>query len=378
VVRINKGNIYGWYNRGVVKYMNGNYRGAEKDFTKAIELFPDFAQAYLNRSGARGQMNDEKGAYSDVQTAKAIRDKFNNMPSDSIPLMYKDSIEFTKLIAFQSDFNNANAEDGYVQFKNVFVQLESNFVISMLANDEDSYIEEKRKQYYIKEIAEYNESKLADHRLAFGLTKQVNQLSPTKSAEILTRMDSSLQSNPNNPYNYLYIGILNERLGNLQAAQESYAQAVKLDPTFGFAYLNLANVIYLNAMEQSEHEIDRKPNITTGDMDEEGKSDIKYDLPDLTRAISYYNQALQIYPELGFLYYNRGNLYNKMQNYMSAISDYDQAIKLQPNLAEAYYNKGLTLLLLKDNESACPNLSKAGELGIIPAYNLIKRYCIKN
>jgi len=379
VVRINKSNIYGWYNRGVVKYLNGNYKSAEKDFTKAIELFPDFAQAYLNRSGARNKLNDEKGAYLDVQMAEEIRDKFNNTPVDSIPLMYKDSIEFTKLIAFQSDFNNANADNGYIQFKNVFIQLEPNFVISMLANDEDSYIEEKRNQYYIKEIAEYNESKLAAHKLAFGLTKQVNQLSPKKSAEILARMDSSLKSNPDNPYNYLYIGILNERLGNLQAAQESYTQAVNLDPTFGFAFLNLANVIYLNMIALNEREKDNEPNITTGDMDDNTKNeDISYEIPDLQMAIEYYNQALQIYPTLGFLYYNRGNLYNKMQNYMSAINDYDQAIKLQPNLAEAYYNKGLTLLLLKDNEAACPSLSKAGELGIIPAYNLIKRYCIKN
>ncbi len=377
VVRINKGNIYGWYNRGVVKYMNGNFKGAEKDFTKAIELFPDFAQAYLNRSGARSQMNDEKGAYTDVQKAKEIREKFNNLPPDSIPLMYKDSIEFTKLIAFQSDFNNANADNGYVQFKNVYIQLESNFVISMLANDEEKYIEEKRNQYYIKEISEYNESKLAAHKLAFGLTKQVNQLSPNKSAEILARMDSSLKSNPNNPYNYLYIGILNERLGNLQAAQESYTQAINLDPTFGFAYLNLANVIYLNVMKNQEREIENRPNISTGDMEDTREKDKMYEIPDLKAAINYYNQALQIYPELGFLYYNRGNLYNKMQNYMAAINDYDQAIKLQANLAEAYYNKGLTLLLLKDNEAACPNLSKAGELGIIPAYNLIKRYCIK-
>lgn len=378
VVQINRSNIYGWYNRGVVKYLGENYKSAEKDFTRAIELFPDFAQAYLNRAAARNGMKDEKGAYDDMEMAKAIKEKFNNMPSDSIPLMYKDSLEFTKLIAFQSDFNNANSEDGYVQYKNVYVELESNFVISMLSNDEEAYIEEKRKQYYIKEIAEYNQSTLSAHKLAFGLTKEINQISPKKSAEILMRMESTLEKNPNNPFNYLYIGILNERLGNFDEAEKSYQEAVNLDPTFGFAYLNLANVLYLKMMEASERPINHEPNITRGDMEDQKETEVEYNIPDLQQAVNYYNQALQIYPNLGFLYYNRANLFNKMQNYMAAIEDYNKAISLQPNMAEAYYNKGLTLLLLKDNEAACPNLSKAGELGIISSYNMIKRYCTKN
>ncbi len=291
--------------------------------------------------------------------------------------MYKDSIEFTKLIAFQSDFNSANTEDGYIQYKNVFIEQEANFVITMLAEDEDSYIEEKRKQYYIKEIADYNQSNLAAHKLAFGLTKVVNQLSPQKSSEILERMESTLESQPNNPYNYFYIGILNERLGNLEAAQISYEKAVSIDPTFGFAYLNLANVTYLNTMKEYERIIEAKPIISTEDAEDFEEATVNYEIPNLQKAIQYYNEALQIFPELGFIYYNRGNLFNKMQDYMAALSDYDKAVKLQPDIAEAYYNKGLTLLLLKDNESACPNLSKAGELGISSSYNLIKRYCVK-
>jgi hypothetical protein len=44
-------------------------------------------------------------------------------------------------------------------------------------------------------------------------------------------------------------------------------------------------------------------------------------------------------------------------------------------MAEAYYNRALTLLYVKENNLACKDLSKAGELGIKEAYNVIKRYC---
>jgi hypothetical protein len=53
------------------------------------------------------------------------------------------------------------------------------------------------------------------------------------------------------------------------------------------------------------------------------------------------------------------------------------AIYYDPNLADAYYNKGLLLILIHQNETACISLSKAGELGILEAYPVIKKYCDK-
>jgi len=373
VTSINPTNIYGYYNKANVKSLMGDYKGAIKDYDKAIELFPDFARAYLNRSSIKEKLNDKKGAYTDYLTAEVIREKFDR--SDSIPELFKDSLQLTKLIAFESDFNNANADNGFIQFKNVYIELESNFNISMLAKDEELYIDERRKQYFVPEIAEYNESNLSQYKLAFGLTKEVNLLHPTKAREILQRLNNALKEQPNNPYNHLYIGILNERIGNLPSAERSYLEAVKLDPTFGFAYLNLANVAYLMAMEDVEKSSKSNENLINQNLEDLKKPNDQFVVPDLKKSIQYYNMAMQIYPHLGFIFYNRANLYSKMQEYMNAINDYNKALELQPNLAEAYYNRGLTLLLLQDNVSACPDLSKAGELGISNAYNVIKRFC---
>ncbi|MBN2236433.1 MAG: tetratricopeptide repeat protein [Bacteroidales bacterium] len=373
VTSINPTNIYGYYNKAYVKSLMGDYQGAIKDYDKAIELFPDFARAYLNRSAIKEKINDKKGAYSDYLFAETIRDKYDG--KDSIPELLQDSMQLTKLIAFESDFNNANADDGYIQFKNVYIELESNFNISMLAKDEKVYIDEKRKQYFIKEISEYNESNLAQYKLAFGLTKEVSLLHPTKAREILQRLTSALKDQPDNPYNHLYIGILNERIGNLPSAERSYLESIELDPTFGFAYLNLANVAYLMAMEKMQENTQSNQAQISKTLDDFNNQSNQLAIPDLKKAVDYYNMALQIYPKLGFIYYNRANLYSKMQEYMKAMDDYNTALELQPNLAEAYYNRGLTLILLQDNASACPDLSKAGELGISNAYNVIKRFC---
>ena len=54
--------------------------------------------------------------------------------------------------------------------------------------------------------------------------------------------------------------------------------------------------------------------------------------------------------------------------------DYDKAIELDPKLADAYYNRGLTHIYLGNNRLGIQDLSKAGELGLYAAYNVIKRF----
>ena len=57
-----------------------------------------------------------------------------------------------------------------------------------------------------------------------------------------------------------------------------------------------------------------------------------------------------------------------------AFEDYTKAIELNPNFAEAYYNRGIIQIFMKDTRKGCLDISKAGELGIVEAYEVLKRY----
>ena len=48
-------------------------------------------------------------------------------------------------------------------------------------------------------------------------------------------------------------------------------------------------------------------------------------------------------------------------------------IETNDGIGEAYFNRGLLKLLIDDKITAIPDLSKAGELGIYQAYNIIKK-----
>ncbi len=63
-----------------------------------------------------------------------------------------------------------------------------------------------------------------------------------------------------------------------------------------------------------------------------------------------------------------------LKDYRAALADYDKAIELNPDFAEAYFNRGLTHIFLGNNKQGISDLSKAGELGIVSAYNIIKRF----
>lgn len=86
------------------------------------------------------------------------------------------------------------------------------------------------------------------------------------------------------------------------------------------------------------------------------------------------DQVLILAPDFVYAYYNRGNVLSMLKDYRGALADYDKAIELNPDFAEAYFNRGLTHIFLGNNKLGIADLSKAGELGIVSAYNVIKRF----
>lgn len=50
--------LFAYNNRGIAKKNLKDYKGAIKDYTKAIEIDPDYTTAYNNREIAKNNLND--------------------------------------------------------------------------------------------------------------------------------------------------------------------------------------------------------------------------------------------------------------------------------------------------------------------------------
>ncbi|NJL42541.1 MAG: tetratricopeptide repeat protein [Pseudanabaena sp. SU_2_4] len=61
-----------YLNRGISRLTLGDLKDAIEDFTKAIELKPDNAQAYTGRGRARVALSDKQGAIEDFQKSASL------------------------------------------------------------------------------------------------------------------------------------------------------------------------------------------------------------------------------------------------------------------------------------------------------------------
>ena len=107
------------------------------------------------------------------------------------------------------------------------------------------------------------------------------------------------------------IGAINQSLGRLDEAKETYKKVISLNPEYAQAYNNMG--------------------IT---LKNQGKLD---------EALKAYDKAIKLKPNLAEAYYNIGNALTAQGKLEEAIKAYNKAITLKPGYAEAYYNMGIAL-----------------------------------
>lgn len=91
---------------------------------------------------------------------------------------------------------------------------------------------------------------------------------------------------------------------------------------------------------------------------------------DYNSAVEAFNKSIDINPQNGNAYNNRGKAYADLNQYEQAIADYDKAIALNPKDAYAYNNRGIAYKELKQIEKAIADYDKAISIdpGIAAAY----------
>lgn len=384
VALYNPGNVLVFYNRASVKIQVGDYRGAIADYTRAIELYPDFANAYLYRSQLKAALRDFRGSEADRRIAETKINEYRRKLSDSTFTSFADtSRQFDKLLSFDADFGNNELRSmrGDVRHD---VRLMPVFRISFVAQDTAVVYNPRnyrnaRLDGYLAELAATETGKSAEGTgYHFDLTgMSAASVVPEDRIEAWDAANGAPVSWEDN----FLKGITQTLLRQYASALSYYRRAARVADDNPLIYLNrgaaqaemiefIASLEGNNVMQQiSIHTDDPAARL----LQTQARRTYDY-----SEAIADTRRAAQLMPELPQIYYNLGNMLCLSGDLPGAFEQYTKAIERFPYFAEAYYNRGLVQIFMQDTQKGCLDLSKAGELGLDEAYEVLKRYCIKN
>lgn len=353
-------NVKGYFNRAGVYAELGRYGEALGDYTKAIDLYPDFANAYLSRALVKERVHDLAGASHDRAIAsrkiEEYEAKLEENP-DEISIYADTSRHFNQLVSFESKLAESRLQDD----KQGTITLRPLFRFTLTSPDQAP-----SHRYYVERMELFREE-LGDADIVFSC--HPSTLSEEEIAEAnRTYEKESLDGEWRGLFKY---GISQLCVRQYTSAVGLLSEAIAASPNSPMLYLNRATtraemIDFISSINRSDR-ISIDSEMVPGHS--HNQRQYNYD-----EAIADLNKAIELAPEVAYLYYNRGNLLALSGDMPAAYDDYTRAIELAPELAEAYFNRGLVQLYMKDTRKGCIDLSKAGELGIKEAYTVLKRY----
>ena len=362
VVEMNPDNILIFFNRGLLKMEIKDWYGAYDDFTESIRLYPDFVKAYLVRSAVDEELNRMEEAEKDRYAAMRIMDRYKRMKAGDRNALVDTTANFRKLI----DINARQDEvrdviNGRVQDKRVIIELQEVFFVQYLSLDS---LRSGKVQYYNKHIMAYNQAHNYRPSITVCNKRPVypEGFVQTNIGELSARISGTEKAD-----DYLLRGGFYLSSGDYPAAIADFSAITAREPDNLLALFNLANARMM--MYDYIESVDDKTPRVVGERPNEIRK-VDYSL-----VLEGYRRCLEIDPDFVFARFNIGNVYAKNGEIDKAIEAYTQVIRQDRELAEAYFNRGLLYIYIGQKAQASADLSKAGELGITSAYNIIKRYC---
>ena len=308
------------------------YEEAIGAYDKAIELNPDYADAYRKRGTVKLALDDYEGAIEDYTQCIKLN-------SGSAWVYYNRGLAQAKLGYSESKKENVEkAQDLYESTIEDCTQ-----VIKLDPEDVDSYLNRgvakialgglQAARGNIEEASRLYDAGIGDYTQAI-------KLNPEYAAAYNNRALGQSQLGESKAKQ----GDIAEAQQYYQSAIDDYAQAIELNPTEAYLYNNRAWVKGLFG----------KSDAATGNI--AGAREL------YEAAIVDSDTAIKLDADLSNAYHTRGAAKAALGDLEGAIADFDRAIEIDPESAENYYERGLAKEALGRNEEARADLIKAKEL----------------
>ncbi len=393
VLQSNPDDFISRYNRAMVYIQTGRNRQAIADLNNIIDKYPDFESGYIARAQAKQQMGDRRGSQADYDHAIAMFRRKKTRTSDYDPAQIQmEKIEqarergelptetegevinrFNTLLTVAPENpikpEYDNKQRGRVQDANVEIEPQPPFELTYYSHDNKL----NGKTHYLREIAEVNDSHALQRVLT--ITNNARRLNDDDIEACFASIEyynSLLATNTPRSIDYFARALDYLLVKDTEHAIADCDRALAINPNFALAHMlrAAARDLAIDIRRAAAAEADHSP---TGDIKAQTALHQREDAADLNAVIADLDSALALSPKNPYAFYNKALALATQGELTQAISCYNSAIAAKPDLAEAYYNRGITYLRLGNKPQGIADLSKAGELGILPSYNVIKR-----
>lgn len=380
VLAIDPDNFHAIFNRGLVNLEIGEYRKALDDFNTIIRRYPRFHTAYyalaecyrnlgniqkmldnvkkadqlvanyvadpkrnpLDRPAiAQGQTNTEGAVRTPEEEEEEFMQKFNQLVTTSAA--------GTQQLAFNDRIK------GRVQDRDINVRPADAYTLSFfpperslrnLSNNFRNLETLNRRQYISRKIY-----------LLSGDPTPSDSESLQATFAIEGEFSSAIESTDTpRPIDLLGRGVARIMLKNYDDAISDLTRAIEGSDDFTTALFARAYAYRRRSLSTKEGE----------GADMMARNDAMLAMRDL-------DAMLAIDPQTAYAWFNKGLIYYELNDYTSAIDSYNRALQIEPGLGEAYFNRGMAYMRQGNRKMAFADLSKAGELGVMQSYNILKR-----
>lgn len=379
LVELDPGNVRALYNRALINKAKGRYKQALEDINKVMAEYPELSNVYYIRGDIYRETHDFNRAQRDLDRARALARAARAQDAPEVaapqpgdePPVDEAAREFATLLTvddnadIREEYNNT-AIRGKVQDKNLQIEPEGWMELSYYMAPSEL----RPGGYYIKEVDDLNSTRIL--RYSIVVTPAVPMADSETADRHFKSIDyynSYLASHTPRAIDYIGRAMDFMTVRDYARAIQDLDRALALTDEQPVALLLRAQAGYRQwqaerrAPSEAASDTPGRDALAREALSRKGMDDVVSDLRRVT----------EISPRMAEAWYNLGLAYMETGDYTSALEALNQAIELKPEMGEAWYNRGYVYLKLGNRRPGIADLSRAGELGIVPAYNLIKR-----
>jgi tetratricopeptide (TPR) repeat protein len=352
-----KAELFTFYVGGVYYWIH-EYDKAIMACTKAIELNPELADAYLFRGAFYSGKGEFDRAIEDLNKGIDLKPNFASLAYNDRGTVYLKKEEFDKAI---EDFNRA-------------IELGPVFAAGVYRNRGIAYMD---KGEFDKAIEDFN--KAIDLAPEYAKAYSSRGGAYAEKGDLDRAMGDYNKAkglNPKLAEAYNNRGVAYRKKGESDKTIQGYDTAIELEADRGcsvvafdtksFASFQISRSI-CPFFPSDFKLLDRLDNAVA--YSNRGVAYTKKG--ELDKTIEDHNKAIELKPKEAKAYLNRGNAYGDKGELDKAIEDFNKAIELNPELADAYNNRGLTYKNKGEFDKAIEDGNKAIDLdpSFADAYN---------